>query len=71
MILGTGLQEQVLAASLAIKRHKVLNIDFNPFYSVNMRTLNLRGFLKFLKGEEKHPKYRDNITEMKFFNNFP
>jgi len=42
LILGTGLIEQLLSASLAIQGNKILNIDFNDYYSQNMRSLNLR-----------------------------
>ena len=72
IIFGTGLTESLLSSALAIQKNKILNIDLNPYYSTNMRSVNLKSFLKFVnRTQEKNEMLRDTITQMKFYNNLP
>ncbi|XP_033632018.1 rab proteins geranylgeranyltransferase component A 2-like [Asterias rubens] len=48
IVLGTGLQESILAAALARIGHRVLHLDRNDYYSGSWATFHLRSLLDWI-----------------------
>ncbi|XP_041457852.1 rab proteins geranylgeranyltransferase component A 2-like isoform X2 [Lytechinus variegatus] len=49
IVIGTGVQESIIAAALARNGHKVLHLDRNDFYSGEWASFHLKGILDWIK----------------------
>eukprot|EP00833_Pecoramyces_ruminatium_P001646 jgi/Orpsp1_1/1175678/evm.model.c7180000054788.1 len=72
IILGTGIQESILASALARNKKSVLHIDGNQFYGGNECSFNLKDFLEWVINVKNIDKIEDaNKTNLnKFYNSY-
>ncbi|XP_038055645.1 rab proteins geranylgeranyltransferase component A 2-like [Patiria miniata] len=60
IVLGTGLQESILAAALARIGHRVLHLDRNDYYSGDWATFHLRSLQEWID-KHKNPEESDVV----------
>jgi len=68
IILGTGIQESILASALAKNEKSVLHIDGNYFYGGNECSFDFRGFLEWIMNVKNNDK--NNEQNKNGINNF-
>eukprot|EP00252_Welwitschia_mirabilis_P023138 TRINITY_DN6473_c0_g1_i1.p1 TRINITY_DN6473_c0_g1~~TRINITY_DN6473_c0_g1_i1.p1 ORF type:complete len:560 (-),score=86.61 TRINITY_DN6473_c0_g1_i1:557-2236(-) len=56
IIVGTGLEEAIVAAAAASAGHSVLHLDANPFYGSQFASLSLQDFFAWASSSGKFPQ---------------
>ncbi|XP_033118183.1 rab proteins geranylgeranyltransferase component A 2-like isoform X2 [Anneissia japonica] len=64
IILGTGLQESILAAGLARIGRAVLHLDRNEFYGGDWATFNLNGLETWIESNQRNPSHDDGVMSV-------
>lgn len=62
IILGTGLSESILSASLSSNKKSVINVEFDNIYSGELKSMNIKEIKKFLINEDIAMKNQDLIN---------
>ncbi|XP_030856376.1 rab proteins geranylgeranyltransferase component A 2 isoform X1 [Strongylocentrotus purpuratus] len=63
IVIGTGVQESIVAAALARNGHKVLHVDRNDFYSGEWASFHLKGMLDWIKRNQSTDVDKDEVNE--------
>ena len=51
IVLGTGLTESIVSASLQKYGKKILNIDIDTLYGSSLKTMNLKEMIKYINNK--------------------
>lgn len=68
IILGTGIQESILASALSRNKRSVLHIDGNEFYGGNECSFNFKEFLEWIMAVKNNTQSKDTIN--KFYDTY-
>jgi hypothetical protein len=63
IVIGTGLEESIVAAAAARNGHTVLHIDTNDYYGSQWSAFTLDGLQKWAENEESGSRDQDDVKE--------